>query len=203
MSFGILAPRMRNLCHTLDPYVGLSCGSKIRLRRYLRRITNKCTTYLILNCIWKLHVSMPQCIIIIIIIIIIIRDSQMMMHWDSETCRSYQIQLGIKYVVRLLVICCKYQQNSRYTKFRDVGFVGFTFCVPKVEIFCCTWILLSPCPKRSVVGHGRDCATVFSDITRLHWPTFPNLFNFSQQVQIPPVVLLVCLVTYTLYYEKP
>jgi hypothetical protein len=166
MSFRIPGPRMRNLCHTLDPYVGLSCGSKIRLRRYLQRITNKCTTYLIVNYIWKLHVSM-------LYLVIIIRDSQIMIHWGIETCRSFHIQLSIKYVVHLLVMFCKYQQNPRYTKFRDMGFVDFTFYVPKVEIFCCTWILLSPCPKRSVVvGHGRNCGTVFSDIARLQGPTY-------------------------------
>ena len=104
---------------------------------------------------------------------VIIRDSQMMMHWGIETCSCFQIQLSIKYVVHLLVICCKYQRNSRYTKFRDMGFVGFTSYLPKMEIFCCTWILLSPGPKRNVVfGHGRNCATVFCDIARLQGPTY-------------------------------
>jgi len=72
-----------------------------------------------------------------------------------------------------LVVCCKYQQNSRYAKVRDIGFVGCTFCVPKLEIFCCTWILHSLCPKRTVVvGHGRNCAAVFVDIARLQRPTY-------------------------------
>jgi len=84
-SFGILGPLVSNLCHTLNPYVGLSSESKISLRRYLQHITNKCTTCLILNCICKLlHVSMPQCIIMK-------RDSQMMMHWGIETRRSFPI----------------------------------------------------------------------------------------------------------------
>jgi hypothetical protein len=37
------------------------------------------------------------------------------MHWGVETCRSFFIRSGIKYIVPLLVICCKYMQNAWYT----------------------------------------------------------------------------------------
>jgi hypothetical protein len=58
-----------------------------------------------INCIRKLlHVSMPQCIIIL-------ESLLMTMHWGTEICRSFQIQLNTKHVVHLLVIRCKYLQS--------------------------------------------------------------------------------------------
>jgi hypothetical protein len=41
------------------------------------------------------------------------------MHWGIETCRRFFRSLSIRYNVHLLVICCIYMQNARYTEFQD------------------------------------------------------------------------------------
>lgn len=41
------------------------------------------------------------------------------MHWATETCRSFQVHFNIEYIAHLLVICCKYIQNTRYTRLQN------------------------------------------------------------------------------------
>jgi hypothetical protein len=47
-----------------------------------------------------------------------------------ETCRSFlKIQLSTKYIVHLLVICCKYMQNAWYAQFQDYEHAFTSTCI--------------------------------------------------------------------------
>jgi hypothetical protein len=91
-----------------------------------------------------------------------------------ETCRGFfQIQLSIKYIVHLLVICCKYMQNAWYAQFQDYTSIYKHILVTRYILK--TW----PYLKCDYYSKEEEVLLNFHRVSLLHMPLFAEWYTLN------------------------